>query len=172
MKMKKFFALMLMAAAASTVMVACDGDDDKDKPDTSIVGDYQGGNTGLKATYLGQTFPIPGVGWSIKALANDTILVTTDTISISMLNVAFSIKAYGKQEAADSVLYGAIAPVQNLTTDFGSVTLDSGTVSYRYANKTSFVSAAGSLYTVTDTTTTPPTYGSLPFAVTLTGAKK
>ena len=167
MKMKKFFAMMLMAAAASTVMLACNGDDDKDKPDTSIVGDYQGGINAIIPT---GPIPISGVSWSIKGLANDTILVTTDTIQ--RLGVAFSIKAYGKQEAADSVLYGAIVPVQSLAIAFGNAALDSGTVSYRYANKTSFVSAAGSIYTAIDTTTNPTTYGSLPFSVTLTGAKK
>jgi hypothetical protein len=172
MKKKNFLALMLTAAVAGAAVIACSNDDkntdnDSKKAETPIAGDYSVGTDSLRA-YIGgaQAAAIPGVNWSIEALTNDTISVTTDTISI--LGVNLFIKAYGKQDAADSTLYGAIVPVQNLPTNVGAITLNTGKVSYRPATKTSAISAEGTIYTAIG----QDSMGNMPFSVTLKGAKK
>lgn len=156
MKMKKFFAAMLMAAAASTAMVACDdknGTED-DKPEKSIAGDYKGKLNLYLNTPMPHdpNIPIPdSIRWNIKIHTTDTILVTTDSIPmIGML----SVKAYNKQETTDSTLY-TIAPMIA-----GIAAIDSGKVCYRYATKTSAISAKGKAMSL------------LPFSITLTGTKE
>ncbi|MDR0565708.1 MAG: hypothetical protein LBG47_01510 [Prevotellaceae bacterium] len=160
MKMKKKFAVTLLAAAAaaSTAMVACDdknGTED-DKLEKSIAGDYKGKlNFALNAPApfpVDPNIPIPdSLRWNIKIHTTDTILVTTDSIPmIGML----SVKAYNKQERTDSTLY-TIAPMIA-----GIAAIDSGKVCYRYATKTSAISAKGKAMSL------------LPFSITLTGTKE
>jgi hypothetical protein len=164
MIVKKIFAVMLTAAVAGSVMVACNSKNE-DSKDTSIAGTYKGN----VAVSVNNT-PIP-VEWTVKNLTNDTISITTDTMQ--NLGVSLSIKAFGKKEAADSTLYGNIVPLENFELpNIGAITLSSGTVSYNHAAKTSLVSIAGTIYTATDLTTTPPTMGTVPLSVTLTGTKK
>jgi hypothetical protein len=166
MKMKKIFAMMFMAAAASTAMVACNNDKDKEQDkDKSIVGSYQGN---VRVSIQSDTIPVE---WTIEDLGSDTISIATDTIQ--GLGITLSVKAFNKTEKADSTLYGAIVPLEPFTIqNIGDITLRSGNVSYSHATKTNIVSVTGTMYTVTNPNVDPPTMGDVPLSVTLTGTKE
>ncbi|MDR3367113.1 MAG: hypothetical protein LBO71_09145 [Prevotellaceae bacterium] len=157
MKMRKVFAMMLMAAAASTAMVACNNDDDK-KTDDTIVGEYGG------KVFMGGT-PIGGeVDWAVTAIKNDTILIATDTIKLGGIGLPIKVKAYGKQDVADSTLYS----IDSLKIPTAGIALG-GKVSYRSATKTSTISLGGTA-PIAIPPAEEPTIS--PIAITLTGTKK